>query len=88
MELEFTFKILLIFVYTTVLNTICSFVPSVMIGQQFSFGSHLTAVVFPEPTATLPSFGKSEELPQIRLPRSFLLAAMGLKMASGKLIII
>ena len=47
--------------------------------------NNLTSVVFPGPGVTLPSLRKPERLPQIYFPPSFLLAARGIQMPSGKL---
>ena len=58
-----------------------------MNGQQFSLSNLHTDVVFPGASVTLDSFINPESLPQIHLPKSFLLAARGIEIPFGKLLI-
>ena len=58
-----------------------------MNGQQFSLSNLLTDVVFPGASVALDSFINPESLPQIHLPKSFLLAARGIEIPFGKLLI-
>ena len=60
---------------------------SAMNGQQFLFSNLHTDVVFPGAGITLDSFRYPEGLPQIHLPKSFLLAARGIESRFGKLLI-
>ena len=60
-------------------------VSSAMNSQRFSFSSPETAVVFPGPGVSLPSFRKPERLPRIQLSRAFLLAARGRNVPAGEL---
>ena len=54
-----------------------------MDGQQHQSNSLPPNVEFPGPGVNFTSFRNQEGLPQIRLPRTFILAARGLQVPSG-----
>ena len=58
----------------------------VMHVQGISMDSYQTSVRFPQPGITLPtgSFRKAESLPQIHLPKAFIVAASGIETSAGK----
>ena len=61
-------------------------IPSAMNGQQYSSTTFPLRVEFSGAGDTFLSFANQRGLPQISLSRSFILAAIGIEVLSGKLL--